>query len=57
MEVKYAEKKSELETGAREALKQIERLKYDDFFGSRKPERIVHYGIAFCMKECRVLKG
>ncbi len=57
MEVKYTAQKSRLDAEAGEALAQIERLKYDDFFGSRKPERIVHYGIAFCMKECRVLKG
>ena len=56
IEVRYSKIEANLEADAKEALDQIERLKYDDYFGSRKPDKIVHYGIAFYMKECRVLK-
>lgn len=57
IEVKYSKKRTDLVTDAKEALEQIERLKYDEYFGSRGPDKIVHYGIAFYRKECRVLKG
>ncbi len=57
IEVKYSKKKADLEADARVALNQIERMKYDNYFGSRKPEKIVHFGISFYRKDCRVLKG
>ncbi len=57
IEIKYSKDEDDLEKDAKKALKQIEGKKYDNYFGRRKPEKIVHYGIAFCLKECRVLKG
>ncbi|MCD8122425.1 MAG: PD-(D/E)XK nuclease domain-containing protein [Clostridiales bacterium] len=57
IEVKYSKKKADLEADASAALSQIERMKYDNYFGSRKPEKIVHFGISFYRKDCRVLKG
>lgn len=46
-----------LEGDAKKVLKQIEDKKYDNYLGRRKPAKIVHYGIAFCLKDCRILKG
>ncbi len=56
IEVKYSRKASDLDADAKEALDQICKNKYDKVFGRHVPERIVHYGIAFCKTDCRVLK-
>ncbi len=57
IEIKYSKDEGDLEKDAKKALEQIEGKKYDNYFGRRKPEKIVHYGMAFFLKECRVLKG
>ncbi len=54
-EFKYVREEKELEDAAKAALKQIAENNYDKYFGFRKPEKIVHYGIAFCKKQCKVL--
>lgn len=56
IEVKYSRKASDLDADAQEALNQIRKNKYDKVFGRHVPDRIVHYGIAFCKTDCRVLK-
>ena len=56
IEIKYSKDENDLEKDARKALAQITNKKYDNYFGRRKPEKIVHYGIAFYLKECKVLK-
>lgn len=56
IEVKYSKEASDLEADARKALNQIDDRKYDKVFGRHLPERVVHYGIAFCKTDCRVLK-
>ena len=54
-EFKYSKEEINLEKAAQEALLQIESKRYDSYFSPRKPEEIVHYGIAFHKKQCRVL--
>ncbi|MCD8054395.1 MAG: ATP-binding protein [Lachnospiraceae bacterium] len=56
LEVKYSRKEENLEAEAYKALNQIRQNRYDKVFGRHVPERVVHYGIAFCKKDCRVLK-
>ncbi|MCD7867563.1 MAG: ATP-binding protein [Clostridiales bacterium] len=55
IEVKYSKSDKDLNADAQEAVDQIRRLRYDQFFSQRAPESIRHYGIAFCLKQCRVL--
>lgn len=54
-EFKYVKDVSKLESAAKEALRQIKENQYDNYFGSRRLEKIIHYGIAFHKKQCRVL--
>ncbi len=55
-EVKYTREYKDLEGTARTALDQIKEKNYDRYFEGWMPEKIIHYGIAFCRKRCRVLK-
>ncbi|MCD8153432.1 MAG: PD-(D/E)XK nuclease domain-containing protein, partial [Clostridiales bacterium] len=55
IEVKYSKSDKDLNADAREATAQINRLRYDQYFSQRSPKSIRHYGIAFCLKQCRVL--
>ena len=55
IEVKYSKHNEDLTADAREALNQMNRLRYDQYFSQRSPKNIRHYGIAFCLKQCRVL--
>ncbi len=55
IEVKYSKENANLTTDAQEAIDQINRLHYDQYFSQRLPKSIRHYGIAFCLKQCRVL--
>lgn len=55
IEVKYSKKDKDLNADAQEAIDQINRLRYDQYFSQRSPKSIRHYGIAFCLKQCRVL--
>ncbi len=54
-ECKAVRKYTELEKAAQEALRQIADRKYDSFFEERPTKEVVHIGIAFCKKRCRVL--
>ncbi|MCD8334271.1 MAG: ATP-binding protein [Clostridiales bacterium] len=54
IEVKYATDERQLERKAQEALEQITSKNYDAFFGIDVPPEIIHYGIAFYKKKCRV---
>ncbi|MCD7821106.1 MAG: ATP-binding protein [Clostridiales bacterium] len=54
IEVKYTADERQLEQKAQEALEQITVKRYDEFFGIDMPPEIIHYGIAFYKKKCRV---
>ncbi|MCD7886667.1 MAG: ATP-binding protein [Clostridiales bacterium] len=54
IEVKYAIDERQLEQKAQDALEQITTKRYDEFFGIDVPPEIIHYGIAFYKKKCRV---
>ncbi len=54
IELKYATDERQLEQKAQDALEQITAKHYDDFFGIDVPPEIIHYGIAFYKKKCRV---
>ena len=53
IEVKYSDGCS-LETGCRNALKQIKQNRYEDRLIQDGMETIISYGIACCRKQCRV---
>ncbi len=55
-EIKYTKDYKDLEDMAMSALDQIKEKNYDRYFEGWMPEKIIHYGIAFCRKRCRVLK-
>ncbi|MCD8130953.1 MAG: PD-(D/E)XK nuclease domain-containing protein, partial [Lachnospiraceae bacterium] len=55
IEVKYSKSNRDLNADAQEAIDQINRLRYDQYFSQRSPKSIRHYGITFCLKQCRVL--
>ncbi|MCD7981598.1 MAG: ATP-binding protein [Clostridiales bacterium] len=55
IEVKYSKHNEDLTADAQEAIDQMNRLRYDQYFSRRSPKSIRHYGIAFCLKQCRVL--
>lgn len=56
IELKYRED-GKLEEGCREALEQIDSLRYKDRLEEDGIETIIEYGIAFCKKRCRVQAG
>ena len=56
IEMKYRED-GKLEEGCREALEQIDSLRYKDRLEEDGIETIIEYGIAFCKKRCRVQAG
>ncbi len=55
-ELKYVKAEEELEEAATAALKQIKEKNYDSCFKGKVMEQITHYGVAFCRKQCKVLK-
>lgn len=56
IEMKYRED-GKLEEGCREALEQIDSLRYKDRLEEDGIETIIKYGIAFCKKRCKVQAG
>ncbi len=54
IEVKYTADERQLEQKAQDALEQITAKRYDEYFGIDVPPEIIHYGIAFYKKKCRV---
>jgi hypothetical protein len=55
IEIKHVTSMAELETGAAKALEQIEEQKYELGL-SPIFTQVIKYGVAFCKKECLVLK-
>lgn len=55
MEFKVAKVIEELESKAKEAIKQIEEKKYDTELKSRGIENIIKLGIAFCGKKIKII--
>lgn len=56
IELKYA-KDGNLEKACREALKQIKERKYTEGLKHRGMKRTLEYGMAFCGKDCMVVKA
>ena len=56
IELKYA-KDGNLEKACREALKQIKERKYTEGLKHRGMKKILEYGMAFCGKDCMVVKA
>ncbi|MCD7885990.1 MAG: ATP-binding protein [Lachnospiraceae bacterium] len=54
IELKYSREETELSSDALEALQQINRMQYDQYFNIRNPKTLRHFGIAFCKKICKV---
>lgn len=57
LKFKYTKEESQLNSMAKEALEQIERMKYDSDLIGGKFECIIKYGIAFYKKKCFIVKG
>ncbi len=55
IEVKYSKNEKDLPADVQKAIDQINDMEYDRFFSTRTPRSIRHYGVAFCLKHCRVL--
>ena len=56
IEIKVAEKYSELENKCDEALKQIEDKKYEAELIEQNYQKIIKYGIAFAESTCKIKK-
>ena len=56
IELKYADD-GDLEAACRAALRQIANRKYTEGLSRRGMKKIISYGIAFCGKECMVVRG
>ena len=56
IEVKYTVDIQRTSEKAAAACKQIEDMSYQDYFRGFRIDRVEKYGIAFCGKECKVLK-
>ena len=55
LELKYAERFTQMEEKCKEALSQIDEKGYADGLINEGYEKILKYGICFCQKSCRVL--
>jgi len=55
IEIKYSKTETDLPTDAQEAIDQINRMQYDQYFLMRNPRSLRHFGIAFCKKLCKVV--
>lgn len=53
IELKYADKFTQMEEKCKEALKQIDEKEYADGLLNEGYEKILKYGICFCQKSCR----
>lgn len=53
IELKYADKFTQMEDKCKEALKQIDEKEYADGLLNEGYEKILKYGICFCQKSCR----
>ncbi len=57
IEVKHTDDNKKLLEKAKAACKQIKDMSYSDFLMGFQIDKVEEYGIAFCGKECKVLKG
>ncbi|MCD7842472.1 MAG: ATP-binding protein [Lachnospiraceae bacterium] len=57
IEVKHTNDDKKLSEKAEEACQQIIKMDYNEYFLGFKISKIEEYGIAFCGKECRVIKN
>ncbi|MCC8150593.1 MAG: hypothetical protein LIO96_03825 [Lachnospiraceae bacterium] len=55
--MKHTDDEKKLDRKAQETCKQIKDMNYNEYFPGFRIGKIEEYGIAFCGKECRVLKG
>jgi len=55
IEIKYSKEEADLPADAQEAIAQINRMQYDQYFRMRNPRTLRHFGIAFCKKLCKVV--
>ncbi len=55
LEFKYSKNPGDLESDAKLALNQINDKRYDQYFAVRRLKSMIHFGIAFHKKQCRVL--
>ncbi|MCC8101048.1 MAG: ATP-binding protein [Clostridiales bacterium] len=55
IEIKYSKEETDLSADAQEALDQINRMQYDQYFLMRNPRSLRHFGISFCKKLCKVM--
>ncbi len=53
-ELKYVKTYEDMEAAAGKALEQIRDMDYDRFFETGISKEVIHVGIAFCKKRCRV---
>jgi hypothetical protein len=56
-ELKVVEKDGNLQAACENALKQIEERKYAAKWVSYGYRQVIKYGVGFCKKYCRVIKG
>lgn len=57
LELKNVKKYTQMETGCREALQQIEDMDYEAGLLEEGYQKVISYGICFCKKSCIVNKG
>ncbi|MCD8131296.1 MAG: ATP-binding protein [Lachnospiraceae bacterium] len=57
IEVKHTDDDKQLEAKAAQACRQMKDMDYREYFLGFQISKIKEYGIAFCGKECRVLRG
>ena len=53
-ELKHTDRYDDMEAACGRALTQIREKRYDQYLRNEDRHRILHYGIAFCRKKCRV---
>ncbi|MCD8023045.1 MAG: PD-(D/E)XK nuclease domain-containing protein, partial [Lachnospiraceae bacterium] len=57
IEVKHTDDENKLKAKTEEACKQIKDMNYNEYFLGFRINKIDEFGIAFCRKECKVLRG
>ncbi|HIX47722.1 MAG TPA: ATP-binding protein [Candidatus Mediterraneibacter caccavium] len=57
IEIKHVKQFPQMENGCREALRQIEEKRYADGLVEEGYAKVVKYGVCFCRKSCKILRG
>ena len=57
IELKYADTYGAMDAACEEALAQIRDRKYDEAFWDDRVNTVMKYGVAYCRKECKVIKS